>query len=328
MRKKIGFIYPYFLPSSDLFGRGRFWSIFMKKKSKKKQQGFFSKRFFFFLVILSAIVVISGSVFWQRFTHFRYVLETNKTEVQKLPPEIEKKLKSASPSAIRIPILMYHYVEFVRDKRDTIRQSLDIIPPVFEAQVKTLQDNGYTFITAKDLSDILDEKKEAPQKPILLTFDDGHWDLYTDVLPILQKYHIRATAYIAPGLLNGSDFLTTNQLGKVATSGAIEIGAHTVHHLWLKGRPLATVKKEVQDSKTMLEAIIKRPVVSFAYPFGAFDNQTIAAVQDAEFLTAVSTAPGIEESKTNRYFLYRLRPGGRSGRDLIYYLEGKFFRAF
>lgn len=299
----------------------------MKKKSKNKKR-FFSKRFFFVLAgIIFLLVVFLGFIFWQRFAH-RYVLETNKTEVQKLPVEVEKKLKEASVSAMRIPILMYHYVEFVQDKRDTIRQSLDIIPPVFDAQVKTLQEDGYTFLTAKDLADILDEKKEAPEKPILLTFDDGHWDLYTDVLPILQKYHVKATAYIVPGLLNGSDFLTTNQLEKVATSGAVEIAAHTVHHVWLKGRPFATVEKEVKESKTMLEALVHKPVVSFAYPFGAFDNQAIAAVQNAGFLTAVSTVPGIEHSKSSRYFLYRLRPGGRTGKDLIQFLEGKVFHAY
>lgn len=300
----------------------------MKKKSKKKQQRFFSKRPLFVLGgVVFLLITVFSFIFWQRFIH-RYVLETNKTEVQKLPPEIEKKLKEASVSAIRIPILMYHYVEFVKDKGDTIRQSLDIIPPIFDAQIKTLQEDGYTFITAKDLADILDEKKEAPEKPILLTFDDGHWDLYTDVLPILQKYHVKATAYIVPGLLNGSDFLTTAQLEKVATSGAVEIAAHTMHHVWLKGRSSAAVKKEVEDSKTMLEALIHKPVVSFAYPFGAFDNQAVAAVQEAGFLTAVSTVPGIEQSKSSRYFLYRLRPGGRTGKDLIHFLEGKVFHAF
>ena len=101
--------------------------------------------------------------------------------------------------------------------------------------------------------DILDEKREAPERPVLLTFDDGHWDLYTDILPILQKYHVKATAYIAPGLLNGSDFLTIEQLEKVATNGAVEIAAHTAHHVWLKGKSLELVRREIKDSKDILE---------------------------------------------------------------------------
>lgn len=260
--------------------------------------------------------MILGLVVWQGFVN-RYMLETQKTEIQQLP--------LPRTSAIRVPILMYHYVENVLDKGDTIRQSLNIIPSIFEAQVKTLQDNGYTFLTAKELADILDQKREAPQKPAVLTFDDGHWDLHTDVLPILQKYHIRATAYIAPGLLGGSDYLTTEQLKIVAASGAVEIAAHTVNHVWLKGKSLEVVRKEVKDSKDMLEQLIKKPVVSFAYPFGAFDDQVVQVVKEAGFLTAMSTAPGIEQSKTNKYFLYRIRPGRRTGQDLTSYLEGKIF---
>lgn len=273
------------------------------------------------------IAIILGFIAWKGFIS-RYVLETQKTEIKKLPPEIERKLQSASISAIRVPILMYHYVEYVQDKGDTIRQSLNIIPSIFDEQVKTLQDNGYTFLTAHELADILDEKMEVPEKPVLLTFDDGHWDLYTDILPILQKYHVRATAYIAPGLLNGSDFLNTQQLEKVATSGAVEIAAHTAHHVWLKGKSLEVIQKEVKDSKAMLEKIINRPVVSFAYPFGAFDDQVIQVVKDAGFTTAVSTVPGIEQSKTNKYFLYRIRPGRRTGQDLTSYLEGKVFHQY
>ncbi len=292
----------------------------MKKKSKKKQQGLP-----IWLFILS--VVFFGLIFSRGFFN-RYILETQKTEIQNLPPEIESKLKGSSPSAIRIPILMYHYVEYVQDKYDTIRQSLNIIPSIFELQVKTLQDSAYTFLTAKDLADILDEKREAPQRPVLLTFDDGHWDLYTDILPILQKYHVRATAYISPGLLNGSDFLTTEQLEKVATSGAVEIAAHTAHHVWLKGKSLEVVQKEVGDSKIMLEKLIQKPVVSFAYPFGAFDDQTVRVLQDLGFRSAVSTVPGVEQSKTNKYFLYRIRPGRRTGQELVSYLEGDSFRQY
>lgn len=302
--------------------------MLVKKKSKKKQQEFFSKRLFFVSsVLMVVLIVIFGYIIWQGFIN-PYVLETQKTEIQKLPPEIEKELKVASISAIRVPILMYHYVEYVKDKEDTIRQSLNIIPSIFEAQVKTLQDNGYTFLTAYELADILDEKKEVPEKPVLLTFDDGHWDLYTDVLPILQKYHVKATAYIAPGLLNGSDFLTTQQLEKIATSGVVEIAAHTVRHIWLKEKSLEVIQKEVKESKIMLEKLIQKRVVSFAYPFGAFDDAVVQVVKDAGFLTAVSTVPGIEQSKTNKYFLYRIRPGRRTGQDLTLYLEGKIFRQY
>ncbi|HEX8964862.1 MAG TPA: polysaccharide deacetylase family protein [Patescibacteria group bacterium] len=260
------------------------------------------------------------------------VLETPKNEMKTLPPDIKKQLqtKPASISAtLRVPILMYHYVEYVQDKKDTIRQSLNIQPFTFDQQIKTLLNAGYTFITAKDLGDVLDGKMELPAKPIILTFDDGHWDLATDVLPILKKYNVHATAYIVAGFIGtNSDSLNRAQMQELIDSGLIDIGAHTVHHISLKGQPLAKVQNEVDESKTMLEQEYNLKVYSFAYPYGAFDQQAVNIVKQAGFTTATSTVPGIVQSQQNRFFLYRLRPGYRTGQVLLNYLNQNIFGAY
>jgi peptidoglycan/xylan/chitin deacetylase (PgdA/CDA1 family) len=89
----------------------------------------------------------------------------------------------------------------------------------------------------------------------------------------------------------------------------------------LKELPLKTLQSEVAESKKILEDMIGKPVVSFAYPYGAFDVPAIEAVHQAGFTSAVSTVPGIEQKQTQRYFLYRLRPGGRTGEALLSWLE-------
>lgn len=288
----------------------------------------------FLLITLILLIAVSIDIFLSLyFIHpqpsYKSVVELPKNVMKKVPPALQHKLQTATPSAtFRVPILMYHYVEYVTDKRDTIRQSLDILPSIFDAQMKTLTDAGYTFLTASDLADILDGEKTLPQKPILITVDDGHWDLDTDILPILKKYHVKATAYIIPGFIGGSDFLSQEQLKDVINSGLVEIGAHTVHHIWLKGRPLSVVQKEVDDSKTMLEQIYHLHVVSFAYPSGAFDEQAIAVVKADGLRTAVSTIPGIEQSNANRFFLYRLRPGARTGQVLLTWLQQSTFKMY
>jgi peptidoglycan/xylan/chitin deacetylase (PgdA/CDA1 family) len=250
------------------------------------------------------------------------VVESQKTEMKKLPPAMQKKLETASPSAtFRVPIFLYHYVEYVRDKRDTIRQKLDITPYTFEQELITLQKDGYTFMTAKELGDVLDGKTTLPPKPILLTFDDGHRDFYTDVLPLLKKYTIKATAYIIPGFTGGSDFMTQQQIKEVIDSGLVDVGAHTIHHISLKGRPAALVQNEVAGSKQMLEQTYGIKVVSFAYPNGAFDEQAANIVKNAGFSTSVSTIPGVDVNQANRFFIYRIRPGGRTGQNLLNYLQ-------
>jgi peptidoglycan/xylan/chitin deacetylase (PgdA/CDA1 family) len=225
------------------------------------------------------------------------------------------------PIEIRVPILMYHYVEYVKDKGDTIRQSLSISPYTFEEEVKTLVGAGYTFMTNAELADALSGKIPFPRKPIVLTFDDGYRDFYTDVYPILKKYHAKATAYIISGFLGYPNNMYNWQVREIARDGLVEIGAHTVHHAWVKGIPAKSLAYEVDQSKKTLELLTGKPVVSFAYPYGAFDVPAIQAVAAAGFTSAVATVPGADQPQTHRYFLYRLRPGGRVGKSLLSWLD-------
>lgn len=282
--------------------------------------------FFKFAAVMACIAFILDLTFAYKFIRELYerrpVKESAKTEMKKIPPEIKEQFLPSTPSAtLRIPILMYHYVENIRDQRDTIRRSLNISPLIFEDQIKTLSENGYTFMTAKELGDVLIGKNKVPSKPILITIDDGHWDVDTVILPILKKYHIKATAYIITDFIGGSDFLSEDQLRDIIKSGIIEIGAHTVHHVSLKNKLTSTVEHEVKESKKDLEDNYHIPVYSFAYPNGAFDLQAIQVVRDAGFETAMSTLPGKDVSFEHRFFLTRLRPGARTGQYLLDWLQ-------
>ncbi len=288
--------------------------------------GVVSRKKIFLPILLAFLNILALAGIFFISSQFKPTVETPKSEVTKMPRQI-KKAPVASPSAtLRVPILMYHYVEYVQDKKDTIRESLNINPNIFDEQVKTLKDAGYTFLTASDLADILDAIKPLPPKPVLLTFDDGHWDLYTDVLPILEKYHAKATSYVISGFIGGSDSLSPDQLQKVIQSGLVEIGAHTVHHVALGGRLPEVVRFEVEQSKKTLEENYHIKVVSFAYPDGSFDQQAINTVKAAGFRTAVSTIPGISQNQNNRFYLYRLHPGYKTGKELLDYLSQNNFR--
>lgn len=224
------------------------------------------------------------------------------------------------PKSVHVPILMYHYVEYVKDKGDTIRQSLDTTPYTLEQEILTLKDAGYTFMTNRELTDVLDGTAHLPNKPVVLTFDDGYRDFYTDAYPILKKYNVKATEYLIAGWTGYRNNMTEEQIKEIAGDGLVEFGAHTVDHAWLKGLPLKTLQYEVAESKNMLEDLLGKPVVSFAYPYGAFDLAAINAVAQAGFTSAVTTVPGIDQPQVHRYFLYRLRPGGRTGDALLSWL--------
>jgi len=298
------------------------------KKSTGKRKNYNSYNSLFILLLI-ALMFIGGVHLYQFIKNeLRSFTEISKDDTRKVPSEVNKKITPNYSPSYRVPILMYHYVEYVTDKKDLIRQSLNIEPNIFEAQVKTLRNNGYTFMTAKELGEIIDDKKIMPPKPILLTFDDGHYDLDTVILPILKKYNAKATAYIIPGFIDQPDFLTKLQLQNVIESQLVDVGAHTVHHIYLKGKILPITKYEVSQSKKMLEKDYHISVVSFAYPDGAFDQQTIDVVKNAGFTTAVTTIPKIVQTKQNKFFLFRLRPGYRTGNDLLKYFNQTEFKPY
>jgi len=283
------------------------------------------RRYPWFRVILFAsvlILVISGFEFLLSKAERKPTIETNKSEVKKFPKKVIEHLKLVKPPQyFNVPILLYHYVEFVKDTKDTMRQSLNITPDIFEMQVKSLKEAGFTFITTHELGLVIDGQKKLPPKPLIITFDDGHWDILTDIVPILNKYNAKAVVYIITDFLDTPDFLSTAQLHEVIKSKRLEIGAHTVHHVSLSGKMPQTTKYEVAESKNYLEKKFNIWVDSFAYPNGALDLPAIKAVREAGYATAVSTVPGVEVSVVNRFALYRLRPGRRTGQELVDYLS-------
>lgn len=301
----------------------------MQNKRKTIDTKFFQKK--------KRLLILSGSIIVLLLVGFAFhkvgfkakktLPETPQNSMKKIPPDVKRALTqlpqpSSISATLHIPILMYHYVEYVQDKNDKERQLLNVTPNIFERQLQTLITDGYTFITAKELGDVLDGIMQVPAKPIILTFDDGHWDLDTNVIPILKKYHIKATAYIVPGFVGtNTDSLTSLELQDVIDSGLVDVGAHTVHHISLKGKSVAQAKYEIGTSRSMLEQKYHIHVYSFAYPYGAFDQNTVDFVKQAGFTTAASTIAGNEQSSQNRFFLFRVRPGYNTGKALIAYLN-------
>lgn len=280
------------------------------KKRKKDHQSVFILSFWVVLFTLGLLLF--------KYSHFSKAIP----DVVELPNGVKESIKNLqAQKSLNVPIFLYHYVEYVKDDGDTIRKSLNTVPYLFEQQVKTLKDGGFTFITAKDLADALDDKITLPQKSVILTFDDGYQDFYTDVLPILKKFKVRAVVYIVPNFLDKPNNLSMWQLEEIVQSGLVEIGAHTMDHSYLTGLPIEKVKYEIEQSKRYLEKSLGIKVTSFAYPYGAFDNTIIDMVKKAGFKSAVTIISGNLAQDTNRFFLSRIKPGGKVGQALLDLLE-------
>ncbi|MBI4096719.1 MAG: polysaccharide deacetylase family protein [Candidatus Levybacteria bacterium] len=237
-------------------------------------------------------------------------------------PDNEIVIPIATPlRSLYAPILVYHYVEYVTDERDTMRKSLNTPPHLLIKQIETLKNAGYTFVTMSELMEIMDGKIKLPNKPVVLSFDDGYRDFYTDVFPILKKYDVKAVVYVVSGFLDQPNYMFTEQVREISKSGLVEIGAHTVHHYALRGLDNLTAKYEIEESKKDLETLLNIPIVSFAYPDGSFDDQAQKLIREAGFRSAATTLYGYEINQGNKYSMYRIHPGNKTDTFLINFLK-------
>jgi len=237
---------------------------------------------------------------------------------EKIPPSGMKNHEKQ----IKIPIIMYHYVEYIKDISDLIRKRLDITPSLFEEQLKALKEAKYETYFVKDIPEIMDGTIHYSSQSAVLTFDDGYEDFYTDVFPLLKKYHMRATIYVIYDFIGRPGFLTAKEIDELIDSDLVEIGSHTFDHIYLKLAPKQYADRQIIDSKKKFEETFHIKVKTFAYPYGAFNADNVASVEKAGYTAAVSVIPGVMQSYDNLFFMSRIRPGVFTPQTMISVIEG------
>lgn len=178
----------------------------------------------------------------------------------------------ASESVSRVPVLMYHEIA---DGSETASR-LAVTPAAFANQVAYLHDQGWSTITAAELSVILiDGSKALPERTVVLSFDDGYENFYSRAMPQLAKYDFTATLFMTSGWVKEvrlgwpgiPRMLSWAQLSDIARAG-IEIGAHSITHPELDQLTDERLYNELCDSKKQLEDKLGMEVPGLAYPFG------------------------------------------------------------
>lgn len=274
------------------------------------------------IVLIFLFLLLLGAIVHERQNSKQLSLELAKLkkQVDVVPPYYDKqafiKPKNIPTSAvkrhdkqIKIPIIMYHYVEYTKDLKDIIRMRLDTSPAILESHLSTLRNAGYETYFVKDIPDILNGTIRYSTKSAVLSFDDGYEDFYTDVFPLLKKYHARATAYVIFDYIGRPGFLTEKEIQELIDSDLVEIGSHTLDHTYLKLAPKEFADRQIIESKKKFEDTFNINIKTFAYPYGAFNADNIKTVEAAGYTCAVSVIPGVMQSYDNLFYLSRIRPG-------------------
>lgn len=214
-----------------------------------------------------------------------------------------------------IPVLNYHQIN------DTEKNALTVNTEQFEAQMKYLAENGYTTITPADMLDAWENGTQLPEKPIIITFDDGYLDNYNHAYPILEKYQLKATIFLISDYVGTyPNYLTWSDVQEMHESGLIDFESHTLSHEELTKAPsLDEAKHQLVASKQAIDWNIGhgKSVAFIAYPCGEYDADIEQATKDAGYRAAFTVNYGLAEPGENPFILDRVPIFGSNSHTLL-----------
>ncbi len=228
---------------------------------------------------------------------------------------VKEYLRLQQAQSRRVPILMYHSIaEHVSPRF----KPFTVSPQVFAEQMAYLHQHRYSPLTVSQLAAALAPGgPRLPERPVVITFDDGFADFYSAALPVLQRYGFAATLYVATAYVGGTSrwlrhegeterrMLSWEQLREVSACG-IECGAHSHSHAQLDTLTPAEAQFEIERSKELLEEQLGQAVESFAYPYGYSTVGVRRQVQEAGFRSACAVKHAMSSERSNPFALARL----------------------
>ena len=216
--------------------------------------------------------------------------------------EIDKKISAQNIEEVangpKILVLNYHQV-------NNNFNPLAVPVNAFADQMNYLVDNGYIAITPDELASGLAGEISLPEKPVMITFDDGYIDNYTNAFPILRALGLRATVFMVPGFVGKPQYMNWEQLKEMEKSG-INVQSHTMNHMKLEELPDDEIRNELLNSKLALEENLGHPVEFLAYPTGTYNLHIAGIARDAGYKGAFTVKYGNVDLGSNMYALERV----------------------
>lgn len=234
---------------------------------------------------------------------------------------------SAKKMTVDVPILMYHSI-----LRSTNTHGDYIISEAaFEKDLRFLKENGYTTIVIQDLIDFVEKGTPLPEKPVVLTFDDGYSNNFLYAFPLLKKYDSKAVLSIigyytdlytdTPDQNPSYSHVTWNDVKKMIDSGLVEMQNHSYNlHTTDKGRNGSKKKRGESDEayKAMLVEDLGKlqdkfkqntnyTPTTFTYPFGSVSNVSFDIIKEMGFKASLSCESGMNKVSRDNECLYMMK---------------------
>ncbi len=199
---------------------------------------------------------------------------------------------------VTAPILLYHHIT-----PEEIDNEYYLALDLFEQHMEWVTQQGYTTITISQLADALTKGTYLPEKPILITFDDGYDDLYQYAYPVMKSRGMVATAYLIGFCLDAEGCISTEQVRMMAESGW-EFGVHSMSHQNLT--TVSDLNYEMYQPRVLLERKLNLPLTTFAYPYGAGNDFIYRKSWQYGYSAAVGLGKHVSHYPWSLFYLSRM----------------------
>lgn len=218
---------------------------------------------------------------------------------------LEEMNKNFGPCA-RVYALMYHHIQPEEEAKKNNQTNLTVSPDFLEKQFQYLQDKKYNVISMENLKNFFDGGEKLPDKPVLLTFDDGYKDNYIYMYPILKKFGYKATIFTPTGLLNNPGYLNWDDLNSM--KDLVYFGNHTWSH-HSSGGTTEKLDEEIGLADKQLNEHGLNNLKIFAYPFGRSSGNAENVLTKDGYTLAFTTTHGNILCRGKKFDLPRIRIG-------------------
>ena len=231
-----------------------------------------------------------------------------------------QKVEAVEVQAVKVPVLMFHH--FVMEEEECTNDAI-ITKDKFEEVLDELDEMGYTTISFDELIRYSEIGEELPEKPILITMDDGYKSNYDIAYPMLKERNMkalvsiigRATQYTSTYLKNTSlPHVSWDELNEMIDSEVFEVGNHTydLHKLKEYGGKRNGITKNFFESEADYSAVVREDIASleeslrvhcdyendvFCYPYGYYDKLSEATISSLGYKVTLTTDEGINYIK-------------------------------
>jgi len=183
---------------------------------------------------------------------------------------------TAEAQDVKVPILVYHHI---MDNYDRGNALINITPDEFLLHLWALKNNGFTTITFNDYYDYASGIRALPEKPIIISFDDGYLSNYEYGYKMLKDLEMKATIFVITSTMGATENVTYphfswEQAREMEKSGVVDIQSHSHSHREMQYLDALSLQRELRLSKYLIEKNLNKEVSVFAYPFGSFGGLT------------------------------------------------------